>query len=57
MEEKKKKRYKIISELASGIFAERKMNELAEEGYRFVGMSTAGTQATHYITIIMEKVD
>lgn len=55
MKEKKEMRYKIIDEVRSGVFAEEQMNELAEEGYRFVAISTAGAGGTHYTTIIMEK--
>lgn len=54
--EKEKDRYKIIDE-GSGRSAESRMNELAEKGYRFVEMRTAGTNVCNHITIIMEKVE
>ena len=55
MEEKD--RYKIILDEEDGSFAERRMNELAKEGYRFVDMKTSGTNTCLHITIIMEKAD
>lgn len=53
--EEKKKHYKVIVDERDGSYAEKKMNEFAEQGYRFVEMSTNGTSL--HLTIIMEKED
>jgi len=53
--EEKKERYKVILDERDGSYAEKKMNELAEQGYRLVEMRAAGTCL--HIVIIMEKVD
>lgn len=55
--EEKKERYKLILEEGDVSFAEKKMNQLAEQGYRFVEMKTTGTGPCFLIAILMEKED
>lgn len=55
--EEKKERYKVILDEGGVSFAEKRMNQLAEQGYRFVEMKTTGTGSCFLIVIIMEKVD
>lgn len=50
-------RYRIIHVEDDGTLAEKRMNRLAAEGYRFVEMRTSGAGACLHITILMEKAE